>query len=478
MAAHGPKTQVRSFVKRRARKLAVGLAPALAFAANSAEAELVEVRVRNYTELRDGSLQVTLENGRSIIVGAGDWTVVEGRVYIESSVVSSSGTGVSSAATGNSDFSVFGYEINPWMLAGGALAGGYLISRESGSEDSDDDDTTASSSKIEPSGTTLTGTITNSDALTDDDAGRVVIADVRSIFTGAEGNVTYQISVKDSSGAVVSDLVYMNGSQILILSDPEVSKNGVYTITVTGTDTATSNTAEAAVFVTVAVDSEAVTTGSIADATMDHNDAAGAVVVSDVSVYFEGEEGTFTYEVSVKIGSQDYGDVLTLSGTSLVLASDLTDDFVELLAGTKGDEDITLSVTITATDSADGKKLTQDFDLTLDATGVNDAPELALGVSSTVILNTDSSGQTLGDGDLVSFDLSALNLVVDEEDNDLLWAISSNTPSGLLSIGQTTGIITGSVIAGDDANTVIIDVTDAANPTSPVTLSLYIDFTI
>ena len=45
---------------------------------DAAEAALVEVRVQGATRLSDGSLQVTFENGRSIIVPAGDWAWLMG----------------------------------------------------------------------------------------------------------------------------------------------------------------------------------------------------------------------------------------------------------------------------------------------------------------------------------------------------------------------------------------------------------------
>ena len=130
---------------------------------------------------------------------------------------------------------------------------------------------------------------------------------------------------------------------------------------------------------TLDVESEASTKGTIAAVTMNENDAANAVVVSDVSVYFEDAKAALAYSVEVKSGSQVYGGVVSLNGNQLQLANDITDSFVEQLNGTAGDEDITLEVTVTATDSADDTELTQSFDLTLDATGVNDAPELASG---------------------------------------------------------------------------------------------------
>ena len=107
----------------------------------SAEAELIEIDARSYSQLPDGSLQVTFSNGRTAIVGSGDYTFVDGRLFIESSVLPSVGTSATAAANVSSGgFQLFG--MNGYLVLGGAaagLGGLYVATR-------DDDDDKGSSS--------------------------------------------------------------------------------------------------------------------------------------------------------------------------------------------------------------------------------------------------------------------------------------------------------------------------------------------
>ena len=438
----------------------------------SAEAELIEIDARSYSQLPDGSLQVTFGNGRTAIVGSGDYTFVDGRLFIESSVLPSVGTSATVAANVSSGgFQLFG--TNGYLVLGGAaagLGGLYLATR-------DDDDDKGSSSGASSSSTFKavnqlnTSTITNRSNSSADDAGTVIVSNLATLFEGASGSLTYAVAVENSGGTAVNSLAYVNGAQLRILNDPEADENGTYKATITATDSSNGETAQAVVVLTVDVESEASTKGTIAAVTMDENDAANAVVVSDVSVYFEDAEGSFSYSVEVKSGSQVYGGVVSLSGNQLQLAKDVTDSFVEQLNGTAGDEDITLQVTVTATDSADDTELTQSFDLTLDATGVNDAPELASGKSSTIIWKAASA--------TASYSQNLSGWVRDEDGANgsnggtHTWNITSD-PSGHFSI-TNAGVLSGTLAGGDDDNREVeISVGDDDNANA-LTLTLYID---
>ena len=166
-------------------------------------------------------------------------------------------------------------------------------------------------------------------------------------------------------------------------------------------------------------------------------------------------------------GGQDFGNIVELNGNSLRLKNDITDDLVEQLTGTAGDEDITLTVTITATDSADGSELTQVFALTLDATGANDAPVIKDGESDTQILGPLSVGG--------SADLNLSTFVSDEENDALTWAITSDTTGAGLSLNATTGLLSGTVASGAVDGTIEIEVHDTENAATPLTLSVFVD---
>ncbi len=433
----------------------------------SAEAELIEIDARSYSQLPDGSLQVTFSNGRTAIVGSGDYTFVDGRLFIESSVLPSVGTSATAAANVSSGgFQLFG--TNGYLVLGGAaagLGGLYVATR-----DDDDDKGSSSSSTLKAVNQLNTSTITNRSNSSADDAGTVIVSNLDTLFEGASGSLTYAVAVENSGGTSVR-LAIANGAELLILDEPEADENGTYKATITATDSSNGETAQAVVVLTVDVKSEASTKGTIAAVTMDENDAANAVVVSDVSVYFEDAEGSFSYSVEVKSGSQVYGGVVSLNGNQLQLVNAITDSFVEQLNGTAGDEDITLQVTVTATDSADDTELTQSFDLTLDATGVNDAPELASGRSSTIIWEAASA--------TASYSQNLSGWVADEDGANgsnggtHTWNITSD-PSGHFSI-TTAGVLSGTLAGGDDDNrqvTVTVGDDDNANA---LTLTLYID---
>jgi len=442
-----------------------------------AEAELVEVATQSYTRLGDGSLQVTFQNGRSVIVPEGDWTIVGGRVFIEEVSINQAGTGTSGVAAisgPGQTISIFGQSIPAWQLMSGAMVTGYLI----GDQSSDDGSSSDTTSTLEASRTALSGSIRNTSNHAGDDVGTVVIGDLSPAFENAEGTLTYSIQVVNGAGTSVTDLLYINGSELRILKDPEVDYNGIYTVTITGTDTANGNTATASAYVTVEVESEARKVGTMADVSKDHNDKMLDTVVADVGIYFEDAEGTFTYDVQV-VGAndRDFGNVvLKFSGdnqTKLVLASDITESFVEFLNEDPDQETIVLTVYVTATDSSDGTKLSQTFSLTLDASGENTSSELANGHSSMITLNEDTSNAELVAGSSVKLDLS--NYVFDEDTDDILtWSIVSDSAASELSINTNTGLIEGALGSDVTDGIITVEVSDSDNP-EPVTLSVYID---
>ena len=569
-----------------------GAGLAVSVATKGAEAELVEVATQSFTQLSDGSLQVTFANGRSVIVPAGDWTLVDGRLFIENTAISQSGAGTSSVVQ-TSGGQGFLSGINPGVLAGGAAALGFLASSASGSDDSGttirasglslsgkidhldgsgqidtsldnagtvviadissiftgaagtvtytyevtdsqgtvvtdlvrldgvslkivadptvdrngvytvritgtdtaNDNTAVASVFVEvdvtaellrANGTTITGTV---DHLTDagdtditlDDANTIVIPDVSTIFTGAQGAVTYSIVVTNSSGSTVPGLFYLNGSALNLLIDPTASQNDTYTIAVTGTDTSNSATATANVFVTLDVGSEAVVQGMILDENKILTQNSGTLVVSDLSQYFDNPDGTFTYSVEVRGASIDpnvsneqiFNNVLTVSGTELRLSSTLSDTFVETLNNNGLDEDIILDVVVTATDSADGTAISQvPFQLTLDTTGINDSPELLPGAASSYTIDQQPGGAAL----TANASIDTLNLaqyVTDDETMDsttLTWSISGSTEG---SYTITNGTLAGNAGAIDE--TLTIQVSDGDPSSSVLSLSVFID---
>ena len=116
-------------------------------------------------------------------------------------------------------------------------------------------------------------------------------------------------------------------------------------------------------------------------------------------------------------------------------------------------------MTITATDNADDTQLTQTFSLTLDATGVNDAPEIRDGQSDTQILGPLSAGG--------SASLNLNNVVIDEEGDDLTWSIESDASNSGLTINATTGLISGTVNAGAVDGLMRVEVHDDESASSP-----------
>ena len=134
---------------------------AVALSTNGAQAALVEVGEQSFTRLSDGSLQVTFENGKSIIVPPGDWSIVDGRVFIEETAISQSGNSASDVAAvsgGGGNLTSLSFN-NPLVIAtGGALLGYYFADRDS---DSGSSGSSTTPSDFQASGTVLTGTISN-----------------------------------------------------------------------------------------------------------------------------------------------------------------------------------------------------------------------------------------------------------------------------------------------------------------------------
>ncbi len=472
----------RAWGKRRGLAM-LGALFGVGLGTQAAEAELVEVATQAYSELSNGALQVTFANGRSVIVPSGDWTLIEDRVFIESSAISLAGASTETTATtaqapGLVDGAVdLIADLDPLTLAGGSLALGYLLNSESSSGDDSDD----SGDGIRASGTTLSGTISNetSAGVTDfslDDANTVVIEDISGIFENASGKVTYAIAVTNENGTSASGLVYLDGTSLKIYSDPGADDNGIYTVTVTATDDY--STAQADVRVEVDVVSEVANKGSMADETKTLTPNSGTVVVQDLAQYFDETDGTLTYSATV-LGADDdptegqlFNGVFSISGDRLILADDLTDTLIEQLNNDDSDEDIVLTVVITATDSADGTKKAQNsFDITLDASSVNDAPELKPGASNSYTIDKDQSGDTLGENEAIE-PLVLSGYVTDDDDeyDDLSWSIDNNT-DGVYSI--TDGELSGT--SGNGRETISVYVDDGHSGTEPLEFRITID---
>lgn len=463
-----------------------GLAAGAAFIPDVAKAELVEVATQSYTRLDDGSLQVTFVNGRSIIVPDGDWTLVNGRVFIESAAVSLSGVGLSSSAAGSSGTVPFlGMEVTPMNIALGGFALGVLASDYKSDSSSSDPDT------IEVSGVALTGEIRNSEP-EDDDAGVAVKdasgkrLDLGDLFTGSQGVERYTIVVRDGSDDDVSNLFYVDGSAIKIRSDPGATLNDTYTIEVTGVDTYNDKAAVANAYVTLDVDSELSAESDIEDTTINETAQSRQVIVEDLSRYFSDFEGDDSYEVEVRNEDGEVLlNVLEVSNGELSLDSFSSggfDEFVEDLSGSDTDEHIVLTVSITAVDTTDspaGTKVKrvslQDFKLTLDATSINDAPEIKAGESSPGTIKTIKGTSTLLDHTTLAvgadlFDFAEIVVDDDIDENDvLLWSLSGDdstkysiTDDGLLEVKAVpTAATTDSidVVVSDGEDTLTIPIT-------------------
>ncbi len=466
----------RRFLQRRRQGWTL-LGAVLGFVAGSrvADAELVEVATQSYTQLSDGSLQVTFANGRSVIVPSGDWTFVNGRLFMESTAISQAGTSTATTAQTSVPADASLADINPWTLAAGSVGLGLLMGSDSGGGGEGSDQ------GIRASGTTLSGKIENEDSEgtlvpTQDDRDTVVIEDISSIFTDATGTITYNIEVRNSSGSVVTDLVYLDKTALKILSDPEVRDNGLYTVTITATDQENGSTAQADVFVEVDVVSEATIKGDMADESKILTQNSGTVVVDDLAQYFDQAEGTFSFSIVVKGAAGDstvgqlFNDVFSVNGNQLILDSTLTDSFVEGLNNSTTDEVIVLEVVVTATDSADGTKVTQtSFEITLDAT-VNDAPELKAGSSDTYTIDKDLSNEELSANEDISDGLDLSAYVIDDEGDSLSWSIVGSTKG---SYKIENGVFTGT--SGSEDETVTISVTDNIEGTTPLTFTINID---
>lgn len=456
-----------------------GLAAGGALVTQGAEAALVEVATQSFTRLSDGSLQVTFASGRSLIVPEGDWTLVNGRVFVESAAVSLSGASLSDTAAVSDaspdSVTLFGRTLAPWTLAGGALGGGLVLGYYSNAEEA-----AAATSSLKATGITPRVDISNRADDTADDAGQVTLTNnletisLDALFEGGTGSYTY--TVLFTSDSAIDGKFYSSGAQLYMAEDLKATLDGAYTLTIQATD-AESNQATASVVINLDLESEATTEGTIADETFSGDLTANTVLVDNLGQYFtDPEGGSYTYSVEVTLhgdsndpGAQEgtYLDLLKISGDQLLLAQDLTDTLIEGYtrnpnSADDSGEDIILSVNITAIDSAGNTVVgPQTFKLTLDAR-TNDAPEL---VSGNTVVVSATANTAIASTDLAS-------QLTDDEGNALVWLSTVINAGGTYQI-DTSGILTGT--AGSADETLYVEVTDDGTTPSTYTLPVFID---
>lgn len=418
--------KLRKRINMKGKIALTGLSLAAALAAQDAAAELVKVEYLSLTTLPDGRMRVVLANGQVVIVETNEFSLLNDGLYIEASSLDGlnqalstssleAGSGGGLGLGGGSGVPLTALGIGAGVLGLAALA-----------QDSSDD--SSSSSSNDPA-LSATGTIASPQISEGTQTGATVVANLESYFENIEGNLTFTSEVTDDTGALVSNVLTVNGSQLVLMAEADDGNAGVYTVKITATDSADNQQATQTVTVVLqATDDVPTVENSIDDQTVQEGAAFSFTIPSNT---FEDDEGAVTLSVEgLPDGFTFNSGTNTISGTA-----------------TEGG---THTITVTATDSTN-QTVQTSFDIFV--TNVNDDPSLIDGVADPYIYDEQLDGTAINQGEQVTIDLGAL---VEDEEGDTLTFAANNLPDGFTL--TTAGILSGT--ASTNSETITINVSD------------------
>ena len=355
--------------------------------------------VQDITTLADGSVEITLANGETVVFAADEVAIVGGDVFLSETAISAAGLSVGSVG------------VSPLLVLGGAalLGGGAAFALGSG----DDDDAPTPTPVIDTNDAPVLGSATQFDAVENQTSAFTATA------TDADGDtLTYTLSGTDADlFAIDADTGVVNFIDAPDFEAPgDADGDNVYDVTITASDGELSATQD--VTITVTNENEApVFTSAEAVSVEENGTAAFTATATDV----DGD--TLTY---------------TLTGADAALfAIDAATGVVSFIAApdfeTPGDADgdNVYDVTVTASDG----ELSSSQDVAITVTDVNEAPV----ITSAATVSVDENG-TAG------FTATATDV-----DGDTLTYSLTGADAALFAIDAATGVV--SFIAAPDFET-------------------------
>ena len=403
--------------------------------------------VQDITTLADGSVEITLANGETVVFAADEVAIVGGDVFLSETAISAAGLSVGSVG------------VSPLLLLGGAalLGGGAAFALGGG----DDDDAPTPAPVIDTNDAPVLGSATQFDAVENQTSAFTATA------TDADGDtLTYSLGGADAALFTIDTATGV----VSFIDAPDFETPGdadgdnVFDVTVTASDGDLSATQDVTITVT--------------------NENEAPVITSAETVSVE-ENGTTVFTAE---SSDVDGDTLTftLTGADAALFTiDAATGAVSFLAApdfeTPGDADgdNVYDVTVTASDG----ELSSSQDVAITVTDVNEAPVVTSAATVSVEENqtaTFTAAATDVDGDTLTYTLTGADAALFAIDAatgavSFLAAPDFETPGdadGDNVYDVTVTASDGELSASQDVAITVTDVNEAPVVTSGATVSV------
>ena len=334
-------------------------------------------------------------------------------------------------------------------------------------------------------GASVTVTVTDNDS-----AGVTVSPTTLSITEGASGSYSVELTseptgdvVVEISGHTGDGVVTVDGSSAVVaLTFTTASWDTAQTVTVAAVDDSTAGGTESVSLTHAVVDADSATeyagvTGASVTVTVTDNDSAGVTVLPTSLSITEGASGSYSVELTseptgdvvVEIGGHTTGGVVTVDGSSSVVA----------LTFTTASWDTAQTVTVAAVDDSTAGG-TESVSLTHAVVDADSATEYAgvTGASVTVtVTDDDSAGVTVSPTSLgITEGASGSYSVVltSEPTADVVVEIGGHTTGGVVTVDGSSSVValTFTTASWDTAQTVTVAAVDDSTAGGTESVSL------